>query len=123
MEKRILFGLLFGLFWLGCGGGGGPSGVVANPYESCDPNVDVCAGGTDCLDTTLPVSAGFTGSLCTVACNFDTDCPQDLTNFAAICVNSQCYTQCPNGGSSCPYGTSCISFSDDGGNEVDLCTP
>ena len=91
--------------------------------ESCDPSTDTCSQGTECLDTTLPASAGYTGALCTVACSVDTDCPQDLTNFASICVNAQCYTQCPDGGANCPYGTGCVTFSDDAGNPIDICTP
>ncbi|HXU67750.1 MAG TPA: hypothetical protein VN947_00400 [Polyangia bacterium] len=124
MKTQLMVSILGALALVGCGGGGGgPVGVVANPYESCDPSVDVCDQGFECLDTTLPASAGFTGSLCTVPCNFDTDCPQDLTNFASICINGQCYTQCPTGGATCPYGTGCVTFSDQDGNLVDLCTP
>jgi hypothetical protein len=100
----------------------GPVVVVDDPYESCNPG-DSCSQGTACLATTLPASSGFTGSLCTVSCNTSNDCPQDLTNFASICVNSQCYTQCPSGGASCPFGTGCITFQDQGGNLVNLCTP
>lgn len=100
-----------------------PVGVVANPYESCDPTLDTCAQQLDCLATTLPASAGYTGYLCTVTCATDADCPQDLNNYAAVCVNEQCYTSCPDGGAACPYGTQCLAFTDDTGAEVDLCSP
>jgi|GEM_PF-3378546 len=95
--------------------------AVDDPYESCYPG-DRCTQGTACLDTTLPASAGYTGSLCTVTCNVDLDCPQDLTNYASICVNSQCYTQCPTGSRSCPYGTGCITFDSNTG-PISICTP
>jgi hypothetical protein len=95
---------------------------VDNPYESCNAG-DSCNGGLACLATTLPASAGFTGNLCTSGCNTSNDCLQDITNFAAICVNSQCYIQCPNGGANCPYGTGCVTFSDQVGNPIDICTP
>jgi hypothetical protein len=119
IRMSLLIALTLSMF--GCGGGN--TVIVDDPYESCDPNTDVCSQGTACLGTTLPASAGFTGSLCTVTCAVDTDCPQDITNFAAICVNDQCYTQCPNGGANCPFGTACITFSDQDGNPIDICTP
>ncbi len=97
--------------------------TTAYPYESCDGFTDVCTQGLSCLPTTLPVSAGFTGELCTSGCSTDFDCPQLLSNYAAICVNRQCYTQCPDGGANCPYGTGCVAFSDDFGGSVDICTP
>jgi hypothetical protein len=103
--------------------GSGPyGGAIAQPYESCSPR-DGCSHGTACLETTLPASAGYTGSLCTVDCGVSADCPQDLSNYEAICVNGQCYTQCPAGGSTCPYGTGCLTFSDQYGDPVDICTP
>jgi hypothetical protein len=95
---------------------------VDQPYESCDLN-EGCSQGTACLQTTLPASAGYTGASCTTPCNVDADCLQDLSNYAAICVNQQCYIQCPNGGQSCPYGTGCVTFSDQAGFPVDTCTP
>jgi hypothetical protein len=104
----------------GCSGGAPP--VVDDPYQSCNPG-DGCTQGTACVATTLPASAGYTGYLCTVQCNTDADCPQDLTNFVSTCVNDQCYTQCPNGGANCPYGTGCLSFADQAGNPINLCTP
>ena len=99
------------------------SGTIASPYESCDDLTDVCNQGLDCLPTTLPVSAGYTGELCTTGCNTDFDCPQLLSNYASICVNRQCYTQCPDGGAICPYGTGCVTFSDGTGAPIDICTP
>lgn len=96
--------------------------ITDDPYESCVPG-DTCTQGTQCLATTLPVSTGYTGDLCTVVCAVAGDCPQDITNYAAICVNQQCYTQCPNGSISCPYGTTCITFSDQNNNAVNICTP
>lgn len=93
-----------------------------SPYQSCNQG-DGCGQGTGCLATTLPASAGYTGSFCTTSCGTSNDCPQDLSNYAAICVNSQCYIQCPSGTSTCPYGTGCLTFSDQYGNPVNLCTP
>jgi hypothetical protein len=118
MHVRVLAMAAFSLFVSGCG----PVTVVDDPYESCNPS-DSCSQNTACLATTLPASSGFTGYLCTVTCASDSNCPQDLTNYASICVNSQCYTQCPSGGASCPYGTGCVTFSDQNGNLVNLCTP
>ena len=105
-----------------CGGGGGTSVPLDEPYESCQAGDD-CDQNTVCAATTLPVSAGFTGNLCTVGCSVDADCPQDLQNFSSICVEDQCYTQCPDGGANCPYGTACVTFQDQFGNEFNLCTP
>jgi hypothetical protein len=121
---RLTFAVALAFSLLGCGGGGGGGGtvVIDEPYESCQAG-DECDQGTVCSATTLPVSAGFTGNLCTVGCNFDTDCPQDLQNFSSICVNSQCYTQCPDGGANCPYGTGCVTLQDQDGNQFNLCTP
>lgn len=120
MTIRFSFCIALALSVIGCGGGG--SGVIASPYESCQPG-DTCTQGTVCSETTLPVSAGFTGALCTVGCNTDQDCPQDLNNYAAICVNGQCYTQCPAGNSTCPYGTGCVTLQDQNGFDFDICTP
>ena len=119
---RLAFAAALAFSFFGCGGGGGGTVVVDQPYESCQAG-DVCDQGTVCSATTLPVSAGFTGNLCTVQCNVDTDCPQDLSNFASICVNGQCYTQCPDGGANCPYGTGCVTFQDQDANEFNICTP
>jgi hypothetical protein len=101
---------------------GGSSRQIDLPYESCSPN-DGCTQGTGCIQTSLPASAGFTGSSCSTGCNVDSDCLQDLQNFEAICVFSQCYIQCPQGNSTCPYGTGCVSFLDQQNFETDLCTP
>ena len=98
------------------------SNNVDAPYEACTLN-DGCSGGTACLQTTLPASAGYTGASCTTGCNADADCLQDLSNYAAICVNQQCYIECPNGGANCPYGTGCLTFTDQAGFPVDVCTP
>jgi hypothetical protein len=95
---------------------------VDQPYESCTLN-EGCSQGTGCLATTLPASAGFTGASCTTGCSQDADCLQDLNNYDAICVNGQCYIECPGGGASCPYGTGCLNFSDQNGGDVTVCTP
>ena len=117
MKLRNLLGLvLCGMSLAACGP------VLDQPYQSCGYG-EACAGGTVCAQTTLPASAGFTGALCTSSCVTSNDCLQDLSNYAAICVNSQCYIECPTGGYSCPYGTGCISFSDQNGYLINLCTP
>jgi hypothetical protein len=100
----------------------GSSVQVDLPYESCVPS-DGCTQGTGCIQSSLPPTAGFTGTFCSTGCNRDSDCLQDLQNFAAICVNAECYIQCPQGNGTCPYGTGCVSFADDVGTIVDLCTP
>jgi hypothetical protein len=117
--KTLIGALGVALLLVGCGN---PVGVVASPYESCTAS-DTCSQGSTCYQGSLPVSAGFTGNLCSFPCTFDSDCPQDLTNYAAICVNSLCYIQCPVGGSTCPYGTGCVQFQDQAGNAINLCTP
>jgi hypothetical protein len=116
---------LFASFLAACGGdtGGQQQANVVEPYETCDDTTDVCDQGLSCLPTTLPVATGYTGELCTSTCQDDSDCAQDLSNFASICVNGQCYTQCPDGGANCPYGTSCLEFNDDAGNAIDICSP
>ena len=97
------------------------SSQVDAPYEACAQN-DGCSNGTGCIASTLPV-ATFQGFFCSTPCNSDNDCLQDLTNFAAICVNAACYIQCPASGNNCPYGTACVSFVDQDNFETDLCTP
>jgi hypothetical protein len=118
MKVNYLVGLLLcGLSLAGCSIS--VSNGTASPYENCSA-VEVCTGGTACLDSTLP--AGYAGYFCTTTCQASTDCGQDLTNYDAICVNSQCYIQCPTGGITCPYGTSCFTFDSNVG-PVSLCTP
>jgi hypothetical protein len=95
--------------------------VTDDPYESCVGGDD-CAGGLTCADTTLPVSSGFSGSLCTSACNQDTDCLQVPENFSAACVNGQCYLTCPSGSDTCPYSQGCFTFDSNAG-PISLCTP
>jgi hypothetical protein len=91
------------------------------PYDSCDPGDD-CRGGLDCSQTTLPVSSGFSGNLCTSGCGSDSDCLQLVENFSAECINGQCYLTCPTGGDSCPYSQGCFTFDSNTG-PVSLCTP
>jgi hypothetical protein len=104
--------------WSGCTS---PSHVVDDPYDSCDPSDD-CSGGLSCAGTTLPVSSGFSGNLCTSACGSDGDCLQLVENFDAACVNGQCYLTCPAGGGSCPYDQGCFTFASNTG-PISLCTP
>jgi hypothetical protein len=99
------------------------SSQVDLPYETCVPS-DGCSQGTGCIKSSLPVSAGFSGNFCSTGCSTDRDCLQDLQNFAAICVEQECFIQCPQGGATCPYGTGCVTFTDDQtGDLIDLCTP
>jgi hypothetical protein len=109
-------------------GGGGPAPQLFQPYDSCDTvNGDGCtsAGGFPfaCAQSSLP-SASFTGDFCTVQCNTSSDCPLVINNFDTICVNSECFIQCPQGSGSCPYGQQCFDFTDAStGDIVSLCTP
>jgi hypothetical protein len=96
--------------------------TVRQPYESCTSD-EGCSQGTACLPTSLPVFAGFTGAVCTNACAVSTDCLPVFNNFDTSCVNGQCYLTCPSGNISCPYGTTCLSFTDQNGFLVNLCTP
>ena len=102
-----------------CGPTPGPP--VDDDYDTCNQGDD-CADGLDCLATTLPASTGFTGLFCTSTCNTDSDCLQVPTSFAAACVNNQCYLTCPSN-DACPFGQSCLSFTDQNGNPISLCTP
>jgi hypothetical protein len=102
--------------------GGGAYQQVDGAYESCVDG-DACDANLTCTTSTLPSNDGFTGEFCTSGCNTSDDCAQDLSNYASICVNQQCYTQCPDGGGNCPYGTGCIAFTDQDGNAINLCTP
>lgn len=119
----LLTSLLLGITMVaGCGSsnppppsGGGP--IVDQPYETCYAD-DVCAGGLYCAPTTLPASTGFTGYFCTSGCNYDGDCLQLSSNYAAVCVGGQCYLSCPNGNYSCPYDQDCFTYGD-----IALCTP
>jgi hypothetical protein len=97
------------------------SSPLDGAYEACNPG-DACDQGTVCVETTLPASAGFQGTFCTNGCNTSNDCLQDLSD-SVLCVNSQCYFQCPANGGACPNGTACLSFQDQNGVETDLCTP
>jgi hypothetical protein len=115
--RTLLFAVL-ALVLAACG----TNQQVDAPYEACTLR-EGCSQGTACLQTTLPSSAGYTGASCTTNCNADSDCLQDLQNYAAICVNAQCYIECPQGNSTCPYGTGCLSFTDQDGLETDICTP
>jgi hypothetical protein len=99
-----------------------PGPQIDGAYESCVDG-DACYAGLTCTTSTLPSNDGYTGEFCTSGCNVSSDCAQDLSNYASICVNSQCYTQCPDGGGSCPYGTGCITFTDQNGDPINLCTP
>jgi hypothetical protein len=98
------------------------SSTVDQPYESCTAS-EGCTQGTGCIESTLPASAGYTGNFCSTGCNNSNDCLQDLSNYAAICVNGACYIQCPAGGQTCPYGTGCLDFTDQNNDIVSLCTP
>ena len=109
----ILFCLLIGA---GCGGS-----YSVGPYQSCSGG-DYCGNGLTCAGTTLPVSSGYSGSFCTSGCFDSSDCGQLVSNYDAICVNEQCYLQCPRGSNSCPYGQGCFTFNSNVG-PVSLCTP
>jgi hypothetical protein len=117
--KQLLSLPLLVLLVSSCVGG---KGALQAPYQSCG-EYDGCSTGTFCSETTLPASAGYTGSFCTNSCHADADCLQDLDNYAAICVNAQCYITCPTGNRSCPYGTGCLTFADSSGFGFNLCTP
>src|ERR1700712_4469940 len=90
----MLFGVGLVTGFTGCGVGGG-YGNNAGPYESCSGGVYCAGGALTCAATTLPVSSGYTGSFCTAGCNYGSDCPQVPQNYEALCVNGQCYLQCP----------------------------
>ncbi len=91
------------------------------PYDSCVAG-DTCSGGLTCADTTLPASSGYSGSFCTSQCSSDGDCIQVPTNYAATCVNGQCYLTCPSD-DTCPFSQSCLTFTDQNGDPISLCTP
>jgi hypothetical protein len=99
-----------------------PDVVTEDPYQSCEPGDD-CSGGLTCSPTTLPASTGYTGDFCTSSCGSASDCLQVPDNFTAQCVNGQCYLTCPTGSGSCPYDQQCLTFDDQNGNAIDLCTP
>jgi hypothetical protein len=113
----ILFGATFAL---GCSSTP-PSSAVDDPYDSCSGG-DECSGGLACIDTTLPVSSGYSGSLCTSTCGSDSDCLQVPENYSAACVNGQCYLTCPSGSGTCPYSQGCFTFDSNAGS-ISLCTP
>lgn len=98
-----------------------PQPASVQPYDSCSSGDD-CSGGLACVSTTLPASTGFTGYLCTSTCSQDSDCVQVPSSFAANCINSQCYLTCPSN-DACPYDQSCLTFSDQNGNPISLCSP
>jgi hypothetical protein len=112
------------LFGVTLSSGCSSSARTDDPYESCASG-DICDDGLDCEATQLPASTGFSGSFCTSGCNTDSDCVQDVTNYAAICVTngdiSQCYLTCPSD-DTCPYSQSCLTFDSTAG-ALSLCTP
>src|SRR3954471_2676944 len=97
---------------------------VFQPYDSCNRANDLGDDSRfDCEQSELP-SVSFTGAFCTVGCGQNSDCPLVINNFDTICVNSQCFIQCPGSGNNCPYGQGCFDFTDaDTGDILSLCTP
>ncbi len=99
-----------------------------DPYESCSSGDTCSMAGITCQGSTLGATS-WTGALCTTTCTSNSDCPQDLSNYSAVCVFyaegiGQCYLTCPGGSSTCPYGQSCFSYSNDyNGGNIELCTP
>ena len=80
MNARNLAGWLIvglGLSLAGCGS------PINRPYEACGYG-EACSGGTQCLQTSLPASAGFSGALCTNVCNQPADCLQDLDRKSVV---------------------------------------
>ena len=97
-------------------GTGTDTGEVEPVYPACDTEAmpASCPRGFDfCI--TYPMGAG---SLCSVDCMDETDCPQPESGTApAICAgpqNNQCSLDC-SGDAVCPDGMECISFGP-GGN-------
>jgi len=108
--------------------GAGCVSAVYDPYETCYAG-DVCTGaGVSCQSSTLSGSS-WSGELCTTSCVSDGDCPQDVSNYNAVCVfygsgEGQCFLTCPGGSYSCPYGQACFTYVDGyTGDSLDLCTP
>jgi hypothetical protein len=101
----------------------GTSVPIRQAYDTCNPG-DGCTDGFFCVQSSVPaVSAAGTGGFCTVGCNLDTDCPLVVGNFATICVNQQCYIQCPTGGANCPFTQACVPFTDQTGATLQICIP
>ncbi len=121
VSKMALLRALVGCLVIGAPVAGCSSSATVSPYESCSGG-DVCGGGLACIDTTLPVSSGYSGSFCTSSCGSDADCVQVPENYSAACVNGQCYLTCPGGGATCPYSQGCFTFDSNEG-AVSLCTP
>ncbi len=123
---RLLTCMMFAVTMFGgCGSNSnandGSTAIIDNPYETCYAG-DICASGLTCAATTLPASSGYTGYFCTSGCNVDTDCVQVPANYAAACVNQQCYLTCPGGSYTCPYDQGCFTFDSNAG-PIALCTP
>jgi hypothetical protein len=92
-------------------------------YDTCNPGDGCTDPGFVCVASSVPaVSATGTGGFCTVGCNVDNDCPLVVGNFATICVNNQCYIQCPTGGANCPFAQACVQFTDSFG-AFNICIP
>lgn len=106
-------------------GGCSSNTVTEDPYESCEPG-DSCTGGTDCVATTLPASSGYSGDFCTAGCSSASDCPSAPSGYDPECIDDgnggQCYVTCGSS-NSCPYSQACLTFSDQNGNPISLCTP
>ena len=114
--------VLVGAAVSGCSTTVTPDTVTEDAYDSCEPG-DLCPDGLACTPTDLPASTGYSGDFCTASCSVATDCPGIPGSFDAACVNGQCYLTCPAGSGTCPYSQGCLSFTDQNGNAIDLCTP
>ena len=119
-QSAFPFGVLFGALVLSSSACSGSAPAVDEPYESCILG-DVCNGGLYCQGTTLPISSGYSGNLCTSGCNSDNDCLQLVQSYDAVCVNAQCYLTCP-ASDACPYSQGCFTFDSPAGL-IGLCTP
>jgi hypothetical protein len=100
-----------------------PAPQIRAAYDSCNPGDGCVDPGFTCVQSNLPAQT-FTGYFCTViGCAVDNDCPLVVGNFATICVNAQCFIQCPSGSATCPYGQGCVGFPDSTGGTSVICTP
>ena len=88
--------LLIAIVLAGCGGGGAPPNIDADPRGPvCAKKLyDLCVEEHDC-DTSLCQPFGAF-SACTTSCSASTPCPKDKSGSPAACDNGACHPSAPN---------------------------
>ena len=89
-------GLVIAILLGGCGGGGAPPNVDANPKGPlCSKQIyDLCVEEHDCETMVCQPFPEFT--ICTTSCDATHPCPEDKGGAAGACDNGACKPSAPN---------------------------